>query len=171
MCVCVCESPGVQLPCSVASFRLHSQLSLRSLRSLSHFLSLSLSLCLSLWSFPFFPSKLWQVGADCAAHAGCAANCYLLVQPLVNEATPQATPKCHPAASQPPHHPLPLQPLLLLSSSWQLHCLQCTSPVGEALHCACPCLHYVQGSKTSPPALTCVCVCEDVEKQKVYNYN
>lgn len=65
---------------------------------------------------------------------------------------------------KPTHWPprLPLQRLLpLLSSSWQLHCLHCTSPVGETgRHCACPCLHYVHGSKTSPPALLCECVWE-----------
>lgn len=61
-----------------------------------------------------------------------------------------------------PSHPLPLW--LLLSSSWQLHCLQCTSPVVEAgkasaVHCACPCLHYVHASKTSRLALVFVAVC------------
>lgn len=136
--------------------------------TLARSLSLTLSFSLALWSFSFFPSKLWQVGVDSDADADFAAICYLLVQPLVNEAATQQHPIANTTPPPPkatkilPSHPLPLW--LLLSSSWQLHCLQCTSPVGEAgkasaVHCACPCLHYVHASKTSRLALVFVAVC------------
>lgn len=191
MCVCACESWSAIalqrciLSAALAALALSPAPAPASVAQLALSLSFALSPAtpsLSLFpSFPFFPSKLWQVGVDCDATAGAASMpaplplpsaIYYLQQHLVNEPLTKLKPPSSHLATEALSHlatlppKLPLQLALLLSSSWQLHCLQCTSPVGETgkpprLHCACPCLHYVQGSKTSwesHQASLCVCM-------------
>lgn len=150
--------------------------------TLARSLSLTLSFSLALFSFPFFPSKLWQVGVDSDADADFAAICYLLVQPLVNEAAtqqhpiaPQKRPKSCPAT----HCPFGCC-YLLVGNCIACNALLLLGKRGKPARCIAHVLVYIM---CMPPklrvlhsclllcAFVCLYVCEDVEKQKVYNYN
>lgn len=136
---------------------------------------------LPLRSFPFFPSKLWQVGVDSGVAArvvaGFAAICYLLVQQLVN-----GTRNLKPSQNPPTGHPgCPFNGCCLCYLLVG-NCIACTALLllgkraGTAhvlvyIMCTAPKLHLLHSYVSVCGRLDVVCVCEDVEKQKVYNYN